>query len=99
MAYKKRFTAKYEIDADTKYVCSVSKNYEDVYNLRQEIDSSLASNEGFVSIFTSGDTLFSFSIALFEKSSIIYTLSNIFCRASSYIIFKVSPLYYLLLGM
>ena len=50
---KKRFTTDLTIKADTTYSCNINKSYKDVYSLKQEIDSSLAANDGFVNILTS----------------------------------------------
>ena len=50
----KKFTTDIVIKTDDTYTCSVSKNYTDVYSLTQEIDSSLASNDGFVTILSTG---------------------------------------------
>ena len=52
MARKKKFTTELQIQADNTYNCSINKNYTDVYSLKQEIDSSLSSNDGFVTIFS-----------------------------------------------
>ena len=50
----KKFTTDIVIKTDDTYTCSVSKDYTDVYSLTQEIDSSLSSNDGFVTILSGG---------------------------------------------
>ena len=49
MAIKKRFKTDLAISADNNYTCSISKGYNDVYTLNQELDST----DAFMTIMTS----------------------------------------------
>ena len=75
----KKFTTDIVIKTDDTYTCSVSKNYTDVYSLTQEIDSSLASNDGFVTILTSGAAKAATTIQD-SKGILIANKSNLACE-------------------
>ena len=75
----KKFTTDIVIKTDDTYTCSVSKDYTDVYSLTQEIDSSLASNDGFVTILSTGAAKAAITIQN-AKGILIANKSNLSCE-------------------
>ena len=49
MARKKRFKTDLAIQADASYSCTISKSYNDVYSLNQELDAT----DAFMTVMTS----------------------------------------------